>query len=125
MLMKTLKSSIELRADTRLKAKKGTFVLFGDDRHRIGMLLNISQGGLAFQYVTESEEIPTLSAITVYADGNSSLWLEALPCKIVHDREVIPAVNNVSIRHCGVQFRRLSQYQSARLQRLLSECTMH
>jgi hypothetical protein len=123
--MKALKAGIEPRQNIRTKARKGTFVLFGNDGHNIGMLLDISKGGLAFQYVTEPKETLALTAITVYADGSSSFSLDTLPCRTVYDQEVIPTVNNICIRRCGVQFLRLSQYQAARLKSFLVSCAMH
>lgn len=120
-----LEAGIEHRRDMRRKAKKGAFVLFGNRKHRIGMLLDISKRGLAFQYVTESGKVPALSVITIYTDRDSSLSLEALPCRIVYDNEVIPTVNNLCIRRCGIEFTKLSRYQSAHLKRLLLDYTMH
>jgi hypothetical protein len=89
------------------------------------MLKDISNGGLAFQYIAEAGTVAVLTEVILYKDEGFLFGLEALPCRIVYDWEVIPLVNDLCVRRCGVRFGELSRYQQIRLDSLMYEHAAH
>jgi hypothetical protein len=113
---------VEQRAHERFEAQPGVLAVLGPNSRKMGQVLDISKGGLAFNYkngIKEPEEVYELSILLDDSNG-----LNHRPFKfnaaVVSDKKVANDVqfSNATIRRCGVQFLDLTYYQ----QTWLDEC---
>ena len=101
------KRTVERRKSKRYKAVEGAYAAISPKSHKIGQIIDISMGGLAFNYIdtqnqTQSEESIFLSSMGFYV-GN-------LPFRTISDNEVTntPSLSAMKVRERHVQFTDLS-----------------
>ncbi len=106
------KRTIERRKSKRYKAVEGAYAAISPSSHKLGQIIDISMGGLAFKYIdtkndgttnqTQAEESIFLSSMGFYV-GN-------LPFKTISDNEVTntPSFSAMKVRERRVQFTDLS-----------------
>ncbi len=102
------KRSIERRKKRRYKAVEGAYAAVSPNSHKLGQILDLSMGGLAFKYIdTSSEETKVeinpgekifLSSVGYYVGD--------LPFKTIADYEItnVPSFSSMKIRKRHVQF---------------------
>lgn len=102
-----------------LEAQNCPFVLLGPDSARIGTLINVSLGGLMFEYVTmkaPSDEATELEILV----PNGEFRLDRVPCQVIWDTATSQFPETpLHKRRCGVQFGELTQTQIAQLEDLI------
>ncbi len=96
---------VERRKHDRFQVKDGTFASLCGNFAALGQIRNISQGGLAFRYVSSracSKGSPALRISST--DGTFDLL--RIPFNAVWDRPMPNgySLGLITIRHCGVQF---------------------
>jgi hypothetical protein len=109
----------------RLKAKEDTFALLRGQLSKLGRVIDISNGELAFRYVSIGEHLKsTFELDLVSPKGN--LRLNGLPVKIVSnlERQSKTPSGRMRLRRVGVQFRELTQDQMSQLQHFMRNCTV-
>ena len=106
------KRTNERRKSKRYKAVEGAYAAISPSSHKLGQIIDISMGGLAFKYIdtkndgttnqTQAEESIFLSSMGFYV-GN-------LPFKTISDNEVTntPSFSAMKVRERRVQFTDLS-----------------
>jgi len=106
------KRTTERRKSKRYKAAEGAYAAISPSSHKLGQIIDISMGGLAFKYIdtkneaakdqNQSEESIFLSSMGFYV-GN-------LPFKTISDTEVTntPSFSSMKVRERHVQFTDLS-----------------
>ncbi len=106
------KRTIERRKNRRFKAVEGAYAAVSPNSHKLGQILDISMGGLAFKYIDTSngeskkeqspEETIFLSSMGYYVGD--------LPFKTISDYEVTnaPSFSSMKVRKRHVQFSDLS-----------------
>jgi len=106
------KRTIERRKNRRFKAVEGAYAAISPNSHKLGQILDISMGGLAFKYIDTSngenkkeqspEETIFLSSMGYYVGD--------LPFQTVADYEVTnaPSFSSMKVRKRHVQFTDLS-----------------
>ncbi len=97
----------EKRQFTRFKAKEGAFAAFirANQPMNVGLIQDISFGGLSVQYVSTDEDKKGRSEIEIYGSNGRSIHLDRVQCRIVYDREVAgSSLEQVTMRCCGVEF---------------------
>ena len=100
----------------RFKVAKGVYALFEPFSSKRGQIVDISEKGLAFQYLAGKKELAAKEQITIFVNNNG-FHLKDIPFKVVSDIE-LKKVNFFSItqmRRCGGQFGELSSAQAAKL----------
>lgn len=96
---------------------------------KVGSIVDISQEGLAFEYIGGDNTSGGNSLLDIFLLGNG-IHLYDFSCKIVYDRGIyIPHVDNelasiLTTRRCGIKFARLSRLKSEQL-RLFIECNAY
>ncbi len=107
-----IKRTTERRKSKRYKAAEGAYAAISPSSHKLGQIIDISMGGLAFKYIdtkneaakdqNQSEESIFLSSMGFYV-GN-------LPFKTISDTEVTntPSFSSMKVRERHVQFTDLS-----------------
>jgi hypothetical protein len=89
--------------------------------HTVGKLMDISRGGIGFEY-TAGRNNGRPRAITLVVDilCRKHFRLSRVPCRIAYDIQVNQAsFDGIQLRRCGLEFGRLSEQQAALLGLLL------
>lgn len=105
----------ERRKYKRFNVKPGVLAVLGPASDKMGRIIDICQGGLAFQYKEGREQAAESYELSILFDDNSSL--NHRPCKFTASIVSDVAVENEKpystavIRRCGLKFRDLTYYQ--------------
>lgn len=112
MLMVGRKRTVERRKNKRYKAVEGAYAAVSPNSHRLGQIIDISMGGLAFKYIdTSNEDVNSETA------KDESIFLSSmgyyvgdLPFITISDYEVTnaPSFSSMKVRKRHVQFKDLS-----------------
>ncbi|WP_300458527.1 PilZ domain-containing protein [Desulfobacula sp.] len=106
------KRTVERRKNKRYKAVEGAYAAISPNSHKLGQIIDISMGGLAFKYIdtgngdadneTQQEESIFLSSMGYYVGD--------LPFKTIADYELTnaPSFSSMKVRKRHVQFKDLS-----------------
>jgi hypothetical protein len=117
----------ERREKARYRPKKMTFIAIKPEFVKLGKILDISEGGLCFQYLVkddQSADTPALEA-DIFMSENG-YYLPDVPCKMVWDTPIqqdMTFPTGFQSRRCGLQFTRLTKAQKGKLEQFLQECT--
>ena len=110
------------RQDTRFKALDGTCVSFESQTDRgLGFIVDISGGGLSFEYIPIVENFKKNCEIDIISHDNN-FRIEKLPCKKIYelaleDEDYTP----VQMYQVGVQFGEIESKQIDKLVRFISD----
>jgi len=115
---------MERRAHTRKRINEGGYALLRDsETHRLGQILDMCQGGLAFYYLPDQdEEIQSQVRLTLFFSGNG-FFMEDIPVRVVYE-DRIPAkvlVGSLSMRKCAIEFRDLNEHQRLGIEEFLEK----
>ena len=116
------KKQTERRQNTRIKPAAGAFAAIASDFDRIGNIVDISRGGLAFHYVSTRESWIGAKAIDIF-HKDIELFLKGIPIKPVLEMDLAKdnASSSVLVRRMNVEFVDLNQEQAQQLDHLLRE----
>ena len=114
----------ERRAHTRNTINEGGYALLRDDgTHRLGQVLDMSQGGLAFCYLPDSDDdLEGQVSLTLFYSGNG-FFMENIPVRVVYE-DRIPAkvlVGSLTMHKCAVEFTQLSEEQRLGVEEFLEK----
>jgi hypothetical protein len=119
----------ELRREKRFSPKEWVSAFCQNSFVGIGTIVDISMGGIAFQYVQRSAVNLTLLKEPLTLDlfeTVTSHGVKEVECHVVYDTEV-PGQNNSSsgyrLRRCGVEFREHNWYKSSQLDSFIKHFT--
>ncbi len=106
------KRTIERRKNRRYKAVEGAYAAVSPNSHKLGQIIDLSMGGLAFKYIdTSSEDLKdeTNPEETIFL-SSMGYYVGDLPFKTIADYEVTnaPSFSSMKIRKRHVQFTDLS-----------------
>ena len=107
----------EKRRFRRFQAPQNAFALLRGPDGKLGQIIDISRGGLAFRYVANGGQTNGSLQLDIFL-ANNGFHLEKVSFRTVSDLEVIrqgPS-NSVIMRRCGVQFDELNQDHASRLE---------
>jgi hypothetical protein len=99
----------DLRAYDRRIPLGNVYAALGRKYERMGKLIDLSLGGLAFEYITGVNSSLESSQINIFKVGEV-FNLHNLPCRIVYDiplppvRDGIESLKRSRNRRCGVNF---------------------
>jgi hypothetical protein len=114
----------EHRKHKRFQVPGGVFVGFGPRANKVGQIVDVSKGGLAYRYVG-CEESNDASHLDIFVT-EKDFYMGAVPFKTVCDFQVVDrvAASPMTMRRCGVQFRKLSRKQNAQLECFIQQHTL-
>jgi len=116
----------ERRQHKRFQADNLAFVVFRPGFNKWGKIKDISDSGLAIEYVTNEIYKEALSSIDIFT-SHDHFYLPKVPCQVVYDTtifELQPVDRGSSQkRRCGLQFKELSEHQRDQIQFFLSNHT--
>ena len=117
----------ERREKKRFRPKKRTFVVFKPQFMKLGKVLDISAGGLCFQYLAKEDQAGDAPAIEadIFISDNG-YYLPDVSCKLVWDTEArgkVPFPTGFQNRCCGLRFDTLTKEQEHKLDHFLQVYT--
>jgi hypothetical protein len=117
------KELVERRKHKRFQVDNGAFVRVGPHSYKMGRLIDISMGGLAFHYVGSQEANESYLAIFL---TETNFYLDEVPIKTVWDLEMagkLPS-SSITVRRHGVQFVNLPDEQRSQVQFFINNHTI-
>jgi hypothetical protein len=110
----------EQRKDKRFQVPKDAFAALGPDYIKVGQIINISMGGLAFRYLG-SEQPSNASELDIFLAGRA-FYLYKLPFATVWDLVTgEKPFNSIKMKVCGLKFGELTQSQISELQYFIQD----
>lgn len=106
------KRTIERRKNKRYKAVEGAYAAISPNSHKLGQIIDLSMGGLAFKYIDTSHDDPDARR-----DPEETIFLSSmgyyvgdLPFKTISDYEITntPSFSSMKVRKRHVQFKDLT-----------------
>ncbi len=119
------KEPFEKRKHKRFRLKDLTYAAFGSRAMKIGQIVDISMGGLAFHYIADGDQINNVHELEIYLATNGFHMTE-VPFTTVSDF-LLPSefpLSTIIMRRCGVQFGELNEQQVSQLGYLIQNHTL-
>lgn len=114
----------ERRKDRRFSPRTGAFIVLRPDYTKLGQIIDVSAGGLAFRYMA-GERLTIRSAEMDIFIGNNGFHLARIPFETVSDFETghdIP-FSSITMRRSSVKFGKLTDSQLAELKHFIQNYT--
>jgi hypothetical protein len=111
----------ERRKFERYRPKDGTMAV---NHHALGPVVNISMGGLSFQYTGKDSFTPTSNILGIFL-GSDDLLIDKINTRVVEDRLVSQgsAFLKASTRQCSIEFTTLTSSQRSNLENFINNKT--
>ena len=108
--------AVDKRRFRRFQAPQNAFALLRGPDGRLGQIIDISKGGLAFRYVGNGAQPKRSFQMDIFL-ANNGFRMEKVSFRTVSDFEVSKQglANSVIMRRRGVQFDELNQEDASRL----------
>ena len=116
---------VERRRHKRSQAEDGAYAAVRPQYDKIGQIIDVSRGGLAFRYIFSGSEEEASSELDIFLIGDS-FHLDKVPFQIVSDEEIPgkSALGPQKMRRCSVQFGALTQMQILKLEEFILNHTV-
>ncbi len=111
----------ERRQFVRFRPKGGTMAV---NQHALGPVINISMGGLSFQYMGENSAKPISDILGIFL-GSDNILIDRIPTKIITDKLLSHGSTFLptSTRQRSIQFTQLSKSQQDDLEYFINNKT--
>ena len=99
-----------------------TFVALRPQFTKLGKLIDISRGGLAFRYIGPKEESRGPTHLDLFT-GNNGFYLSRLSCKVIYDTSLVKKKTSsprLEQRRCALEFGEATEAQAAQLELYLA-----
>ena len=118
------KETSDQRKHKRLRVQDGVYVVLRNETHKLGMILDVSPGGLAFKYVDDDGGMEASFELDIFLAGHGLVW-KGVPHKTVSDVETERGIpfSSVRMRRRGVQFKDLSRDHLSHLEYVIQNQT--
>lgn len=99
----------ERRKFERFRPKDGTMAV---NHHALGPVVNISMGGLSFQYTSRDASMPVSNILGIFL-GSDDLLIDKITTRVVDDRLISQgsAFLKAATRQCSIEFTTLTPSQ--------------
>jgi hypothetical protein len=110
----------ERRKHKRFRPEEGTYAVLSGPVSKMGQIINISRGGLAFRYIDIGDR-PRESCVLDILRENNSFRVENVSFKIISDLDASKdfPFSTIPMRRCGGQLTGLSDRQICDLEHLI------
>jgi hypothetical protein len=118
------KEDMERRKYTRFQARDGAFIEVRSHRGRLGEIIDISKGGLAFRYIDIGDRPKGTLELDIFLKG-TGFRLENVPAKTISDLKTTKyfPYSSTKTRRQGVQFGELTRNQISKLDHFIKNYT--
>ena len=112
------------RKNDRFVTHERAYAALGRESKKIGLIKDISMGGLSFEYIAGGSGQTDVSEVDIFLVGNM-FQLYNIPCEIIYEIAVhSPHVDNVysqtlTTKRCGLAFRNLRAEEKSKLKLFL------
>jgi hypothetical protein len=121
--MTNRKEPVDRRKHERFGVPIGIYVSFRSRGARLGEVINISQGGLAFRYMGGKEPSDGPDKLNIFLE-EGGFHLNDVPFRTVTDFGTYQVpFTSVTMRQSGVQFGELTRHQMSQLEGLIQKHT--
>jgi hypothetical protein len=123
VMMCNRKELAEQRKDKRFQVPRNAFAALGPDYIKVGQIINISMGGLAFRYV-DGKGRSNASELDIFLAGRT-FYSYKLPFETVWDSVTnqVP-FSSINMKVCGLQFGDLTDKQKSDLRYFIQTHTI-
>jgi hypothetical protein len=107
----------ERRKMVRFLPQTETYVALRPQFTKLGRLIDISRGGLAFHYIGSKEESRGPTHLDLFT-GNNGFYLSRLPCKVVYDISLLKQETSfprLEPKRCALEFGEATEAHAAQL----------
>ena len=111
----------EKRKYMRFSTEDDAYAALGTHYKKVGKLIDISIGGLAFRYIYKFEDCAQYNTrVTIFISKNG-FYLPDLACRLIYDSPIQSNNSNTYLKapfrvnRCGLQFMTLTDYQLDKL----------
>lgn len=119
--MTSEKQIVERRKHKRFRVQDETLAVVG---HKIGRIIDMSMGGLAFSYIAGREEGDESYQLSILL-SEDSFNLTKVPFKTVWDVEALDVpYSSLAMRRCGVEFGDLTERQISQIEYFVENHTL-
>ncbi|MBW2568339.1 MAG: PilZ domain-containing protein [Deltaproteobacteria bacterium] len=121
---KTIK--VEKRKFKRFNIKDLSFALLKSASHeKLGEIVDISKGGLAFQYLMGEHQIKGSVELDIILAGNG-FHIKKIPCKTISDFEMTNKIyfSSLRMRRHSIKFGELNDHQISELDYFIKQHTI-
>ena len=115
---------VERRKHKRFRVDEGAYAAVRPHYDKIGQIIDVSRGGLAFRYLVSDSQEDASSELDIFLIGDD-FHLDKLPFKTVSDQKIPEGVSpgSQTMRRCAVQFGELTQIQALKLEEFILKYT--
>ncbi len=123
--MNNKNDSADRRIHKRFEVKEGAFSSLRGPVSKLGQIMDISRGGLAFRYI-DTGVYPDSSFELDISSTNNGFHMTEVSCKAVSDSAIANEFHSSSItmRRLGVQFAELTHNQTSQLEHFIQTHTV-
>jgi len=117
-------TEVERRAHRRFRPKEGTYAVLSGPVSKMGQIIDVSRGGLAFRYIDIGDRPRETCVLDILREDNS-FRLENVGFKIVSDLDASKdfPFSTIPMRRCGGHLTGLSDRQIHDLEHLIESFT--
>lgn len=111
------KELVDRRIHKRFKVQDGALALLRANIRKVGQIIDISRGGLAFRYMSNGERLNGSFELDILL-ANNGFRLEKVPIKSVSDFEIAneTSFSSITMRRLCAQFGELKHNQISQLE---------
>jgi len=122
--MKNKIGLIERRKHKRFKVKGGAFAVATPDYNKLGQIKDISQGGLAFQFIEDGEQTKNSLEVEIFSTVDD-IYIKKIPVRTVLNFELDNTVssNSMPMRQLSMKFGKLNHPQKLLLSFFIQKYT--
>jgi hypothetical protein len=116
------KQPVERRKDVRFQTGKNTYAVLRARGSKLGRVIDISKGGLAFRYVSVGERLKGPLELDLLSH-QYDYRIDKIPVKIISDLELAnkKAFKSTTLKRVGVQFGKLTRAQKSKLEHFMRD----
>jgi hypothetical protein len=115
---------VERRKYTRFRTRSGALIELRSQRGKLGEIIDISKGGLAFRYIDIGDRPKGSFELDIFLKG-TGFRLEKVPAKTISDSRTTKyfPFSSTKTRRQGVEFGELTQKQISQLEHFIRNYT--
>ncbi len=114
--------TVDRRKDRRFQTEKNTYAVLRARGSKLGRVIDISRGGLAFRYVSVGQRLKGPLELDLLSH-QYDYRIDKIPVKIITDLELAnkKAFKSTTLKRVGVQFGKLTREQKSRLEHFIRD----
>jgi hypothetical protein len=118
-------TTVDKRKHKRFKAQKETYIALVNHSIKVGEIINISKGGIAFSYIGKEAQLTGWHKMKIFL-SSKRFYLKEVPFKVVSDfcLDSKTPFSTVLMKQCSGQFGELTNQQRSRLDHFIANHTI-